>query len=386
MARAGLDVLLVEKDRFPRDKICGDAISGKSVDILRELGMLDKMVAGKSLGSWGITLSGPMGDEVTIPFTKDFNRPVAPGFVSTRLEFDQIVFSFAEESGATIWQDTSVVALVREGTKVVGARVKRDGAEVEVSAPIVIGADGAYSVVVRELGIDQLDENHYCAGLRAYYDGVSGFTDQNNIEIHFVDESIPGYFWIFPLPDGRANVGLGMLSSVIKERDIKLKQLLDKLVDLPQFRDRFAGATRIGPVKGWGLPLGSKPRTMAGDGWMLVGDAASLIDPFTGEGIGNAIFSGWKAGEWAIQAKRTGKYDAAYLSGYEASVMERLANELKISHTMQRLGKWKWLLNLVIKKASRSEELADVISCMFDDFDERRRFLSPLFYLRVLTA
>lgn len=386
MARAGLDVLLVEKDRFPRDKICGDAISGKSVDILRELGMLDKLVTGKSVGSWGITLSGPMGDEVTIPFTKDFDRPIAPGFVSTRLDFDQMIFSFAEESGATIWQDTSVTGLLRDGTKVVGIRVNRGDEEIQVDAPIVIGADGAYSVVVRELGIDQLDEKHYCAGLRAYYEGVSGFTDRNNIEIHFVDESIPGYFWIFPLPDGRANVGLGMLSSVIKERDIKLKKLLDKLVELPQFRDRFKDAKRIGSVKGWGLPLGSKPRTMAGDGWLLVGDAASLIDPFTGEGIGNAIFTGWKAGEWAKKATQSKTYDAKYLSGFEAEVMERLKNELKISHTMQRLGNWKWLLNFVIKKASRSDELADVISCMFDDFDERRQFLSPLFYLRVLTA
>ncbi len=403
MARAGLDVLLVEKERFPRDKICGDAISGKSVDVLRELGMLDRMVASEALGSWGVTFSGPMGDEVAIPFTKEFDRPVAPGFVSTRLEFDQMVFSYAEESGATIWQDTTVVGLLAgengdpvDGDNrasngqplpgISGVRLKRDGVEADVRAPVVIAADGAYSVVVRELGIDQLDEKHYCAGLRAYYKGVTGFHPRNNIEIHFVDESIPGYFWIFPLPDNRANVGVGMLSSVVKKRDIKLKKLLDELVDLPQFRERFENAERIGPIKGWGLPLGSKPRKMAGDGWMLTGDAASLIDPFTGEGIGNAMVSGWKAAEWVSKAKAAGRYDAEFLLGYEQEVMDRLRNELRLSHMMQRLGNWKWLLNLVVKKASRSDELADALSCMFDDLDERRQLVSPLFYLRVLTA
>jgi flavin-dependent dehydrogenase len=125
---------------------------------------------------------------------------------------------------------------------------------------------------------------------------------------------------------------------------------------------------------------------MAGDGWLLTGDAASLIDPFTGEGIGNAMVSGWKAAEWVAKAKSAGRYDADFLAGYEAEVMDRLRNELRLSHMMQRLGNWKWLLNLVVKKASRSDELADALSCMFDDLEERRQLVSPLFYLRVLTA
>ena len=125
---------------------------------------------------------------------------------------------------------------------------------------------------------------------------------------------------------------------------------------------------------------------MAGDGWMLVGDAASLIDPFTGEGIGNAMVSGWRAGEWAARAIEAGRFDKSFLMDYESEVLDRLRNELRLSHMMQRLGNWKWLLDTVIRKASRSEELADLISCMFDDLDERRRLVSPLFYLRVLKA
>ena len=390
MARAGLRPLLLDKSTFPRDKICGDAISGKSVDVMKRLGMIDKMVAAEradsTIGSWGVTFSGPYGDEVAIPFTKALDKPVAPGFVCDRVTFDQLVFEVAEEAGVEIWTEAKVTGLLRDGGAVAGVTVQHGGEAKEVRAPLTIGADGAYSVVVRELGMDQLEEKHYCAGLRSYWRGVTGFHEMNHVEIHFVDEAIPGYFWIFPMADGLANVGVGMLSSEIKKRDVKLKPLLEQLVDHPRFRHRFEGAERVGSIKGWGLPLGSKPRRMYGDGWLLIGDAASLIDPFTGEGIGNAMVSGEKAGEWAAQAKAASDFSAAFLQGYEEDVLNYLGHELRLSHAMQRIGQWKWLLNTTIRKASRSQEIADAISAMFDDESQRKKLVSPLFYLRVLTA
>jgi len=386
MARRGLKPLLIDRDTFPRDKVCGDALSGKTVDVMKRLGMIEALQAVSQLDSWGVTFSGPSGDEVAIPFTKALDKPIAPGFVCDRITFDNLVFQQAVESGAEIWTEATVTGLLREGEKVVGVKVKRNGAEEEVRAPITVGADGAYSVVVRELGMNQLHEDHYCAGLRWYWEGVTGFHELNHIEIHFVDESIPGYFWIFPMADGKANVGLGMLSSVVKKRDIKLKPLLERLVEHPRFKDRFADAKPIDKIRGWGLPLGSRPRQMSGDGWMLLGDAASLIDPFTGEGIGNAMVSAEKVAEWTEKAKEVHNFSGQFLGGYDRDVMAYLGNELKISTGMQRLGKWKWLLNKVIQKASRSEELADAISIMFDDESERKKLVSPMCYLRVLTA
>lgn len=386
MARRGLKPLLIDRDAFPRDKVCGDALSGKTVDVMKRLGMIEALQAVSQLDSWGVTFSGPLGDEVAIPFTKALDKPIAPGFVCDRVTFDNLVFEQAVASGAEIWTEATVTGLLREGEKIVGVRVKRYGAEEEVRAPITVGADGAYSVVVRELGMDQLQEDHYCAGLRWYWEGVTGFHELNHIEIHFVDESIPGYFWIFPMADGKANVGLGMLSSVVKKKGLKLKPLLERLVEHPRFRERFANAKPIDKIRGWGLPLGSKPRQMSGDGWLLLGDAASLIDPFTGEGIGNAMVSAEKAVEWVAKARAANDFSGQFLGGYDRDVMAYLGNELKISHGMQKLGKWKWLLNKVIQKASRSEELADAISMMFDDESERKKLVSPMFYLRVLTA
>lgn len=386
MARAGLKPLLIDKDAFPRDKVCGDALSGKTVDVMKRLGMIEALQATTQIDSWGVTFSGPYGDEAAIPFTKALDKPVAPGFVCDRVTFDNLVFEQAVDAGAEIWTEAQVTGLLREGARVVGVTVKRGREEVEVRAPITIGADGAYSVVVRELGMDQLDERHYCAGLRWYWQGVTGFHELNHIEIHFVEESIPGYFWIFPMADGKANVGLGMLSSVIKKHDIKLKPLLRQLVEHPRFKERFKDAEPIDSIRGWGLPLGSKPRPMAGDGWMLLGDAASLIDPFTGEGIGNAMVSAEKAAAWTQKAKEANDFSGAFLKGYQRETLDYLGNELKLSHAMQRLGRWKWLLNKVIAKAARSPEVADAISMMFDDESERQKLVSPLFYMRLLAS
>ena len=398
LARLGRRVLLLDKARFPRDKVCGDAISGKSVDALKRLGLMDEMVArtaaGGAVGSWGVTFGGPYGAEASIPLGKskqeaasgDGAPPDPPAFIATRLVFDEIVFDAAVRSGVAVWQEASVKSLLRDGEQVVGVRVLVDGEEREVRAPLVIGADGAYSVVARELGMEQMVERHYCAGLRAYYTGVTGFRESDYLEVHFVDEAMPGYFWIFPLPGGGANVGVGMLASEVKKRDVKLKPLLDWLVAHPRFAHRFTEAERIGPVKGFGLPLGSKPRPLAGNGWLLVGDAGSLIDPFSGEGIGNAMVSAEKAAEWADRALAAQDFSERLLKGYGKDVLDYLGSELRLSYAMQKLGRWKWLLEKVVHKADTSPSMAHAISVMFDDEAERKKLTNPLFYLKALTS
>lgn len=388
MSREGLRVVMLDKSSFPRDKICGDAISGKSVDALEELGLLHLFERDDALVSWGGTFSSPSGDEVSIPFTEAYNRPKPPGFICAREVFDNVLVEQARSEDVEIRERVEVTGLLRDGKgAITGVTIKNaDGSQDQLEAPLVIGADGAYSIVVRELGVDQLDEDHYVAAIRAYYKGVTGFNEHNFIELHFIQESLPGYFWVFPMANGMANVGLGMLSSAIKKKDVKLKPMMEELTRHPKFRERFENAERISPIKGWGLPLGSKPRPMAGDGWMLVGDAASLIDPFTGEGIGNAMISGLHSARWAVKAHAEQRFDEAFLKDYGKEVIALLKDELRLSHIMQRLVNYPWLLNLVIRKAARSEDISRAISCMFEDMQEREKLITPSFYLKVLFA
>jgi flavin-dependent dehydrogenase len=147
---------------------------------------------------------------------------------------------------------------------------------------------------------------------------------------------------------------------------------------------RFQGATAEGSISGYGLPLGTVKRKLSGDGYLLLGDAGSLIDPFTGEGIGNAMISGMKAAEVIVANYPAKKFGEAELNAYDEIVYKRLWPELQLSARMQQLVKYPWLFNLVVNKALRSPSLQETISCMFEDVDLRGRLKKPAFYLKVL--
>jgi flavin-dependent dehydrogenase len=123
---------------------------------------------------------------------------------------------------------------------------------------------------------------------------------------------------------------------------------------------------------------------LSGDGFILTGDAGSLIDPFTGEGIGNALYSGMMAAEWIQKSLASNRLDASFLIQYDEAFYERQWDELKLSHTMQKLCKYPWLFNFVVNKAHKNKALRETISCMFEDLDLRAKLRNPLFYFKLL--
>lgn len=137
---------------------------------------------------------------------------------------------------------------------------------------------------------------------------------------------------------------------------------------------------------GWNLPVGSKRRKSYGNGFMLLGDAAGLIDPFTGEGIGNALYSARYAVETAKEALEKGDLSAGFLSRYEDNLWKTIGNELRISTKLQKIGRYRFLLNLVINKASKNPEVSNIIAGMLANEVPRKRLANPLFYLRILLS
>ena len=244
------------------------------------------------------------------------------------------------------------------------------------------------------------DDDHYCGAYREYWENVGGFEGRSGpIEIHFIDEVIPGYFWIFPVQEGIVNVGIGMVISEEKARRKKgIKKSLKKMQEWvikehPVFKKRFTEARLIeGSQKGWQLPFGSprkhapshQPRRAAGAGVMCVGEAASLVDPFTGEGIGNGL----------VSAKMTSKYfdkelhsdgfpeDQAVL--YMEELWGTLGKELTNSYRLQKLVKWKRTMNWFVGRASKKEELGDILTGMIADKEAQKALWSPWFLFKTL--
>ena len=185
--------------------------------------------------------------------------------------------------------------------------------------------------------------------------------------------------------DGSANVGLGMLSEVVSRKKINLRKKLEEIIsDHPIIKKRFEKAKLQGDIQGWGLPLGSAHRSLVSDHCILTGDAGSLIDPFTGEGIGNALFSGMLAAETISKAISENKYDKKFLFEYEKKLYHSLNKELSLSHGIQKLAHHAWLFNLVVNKARKNSILRETMTCMFDDVDIRSRLKKPSFYFKLL--
>jgi flavin-dependent dehydrogenase len=255
----------------------------------------------------------------------------------------------------------------------------------EFRAKVVVGADGAAGLIARKLGSLQEDDAHRCAGLRCYYEGVEGMGDK--IELHFVKEALPGYFWIFPLPNKRANVGIGVMVDDMKRNKINLqKTLLDTVEKNPVFKERFRNAKRATEMKSWMLPYASKRVKMAFDGCVLIGDAASLIDPFTGEGIGNALTSGKYASKTILKAFELGDFSEKTLSAYPEELFANIGNEIETNYRIQRLSKSPILLNLIIGKARRSKDVQAVISDAMLNPHNHKVLIDPMFVLRTLFA
>ncbi|PCJ63760.1 MAG: geranylgeranyl reductase [Bacteroidetes bacterium] len=377
--------VVLEKETYPRDKVCGDALSGKVINQLKKLNpdWLDELKLEEKAftPSWGVLFSAPDGNEIRIPFKhKPSEADHSPGFVTKRLDYDYWLFKKLDKKTATVLEGQEVKDVVIDNFG-----VTITSSNYEVKAKLLISAEGTRATVAKKYCNYKMEHQHHCAGLRAYYDGVTGLDQEGFIELHFVKESLPGYFWVFPLPNGQANVGIGMLSKYVSKDKVNLKQVMLDVLESPKFKERFKNAKLQNRIQGWGLPLGSKKnRPISGNRFMLAGDSASLIDPFTGEGIGNAMFSGKWAAEQARDSLTANDFSANALHQYDKTVYKKIGGELRVSTIMQKLIKYPWLFNWMIRKIKRNDELRETITFMFDDVDLRKKFASPLFYLRVL--
>ena len=391
LAKENIPCIVVDKAVFPRDKICGDALSGKVVEILNryDRSFVEKLSLDPiQLNCWGVTFVAPNLEELSIPFRNkpkktDEKREIAPGFITKRYDFDHfMVKEVKKHAGVNLMEGVEIDQFVKTPE---GFTCSDKSGNYIIHAKLVIDGSGAHSQFAKKIGKLEVEKEHHCAGLHVYYKGVTGIKEGNYIELHFLKDFLPGYFWIFPLADGQCNVGVGMRSDYVGKKRINLKTELNNIIQkYPQLSERFKNAEPVDDIRGYGLPLGSKKRAISGDNYMLIGDAASLIDPFTGEGIGNAILSGYTAAQQAKEAIESKNFSGTALKKYDEAIYRRLGDELSLSYRMQKLVKYPWLFNFVVRKANRNKVLRETIMVMFEDIDIRDRLRKPSFYFKLL--
>jgi len=412
LAKAGKNVLLIEKETWPRDKICGDAVGGKSLSHVKELGVKDTLEATPHFRVTGIVFSSPKGHQVRVALPEEDVQRLEAGYALPRQQFDHLLFEQVQatvrEAGGKVMQGADVREVLYQGAgggedpgsgsgdlrhaKGVKVRVGgKKGVESAYFAPVVIGAAGyrcpvAKSMLEETYEEQMMDRDHYCAGYREYWDGVKGCEGNiGDIEIHFVDTVIPGYFWLFPVAEGVVNVGIGMVISLMDKQKKKLKAMqADVIANHPLFKERFANATMLPNTgRGWQLPFGSprkksalQPRRSASQGIFLVGDSASLVDPFSGEGVGNALVSGEIAANHILEGKGPEEYQKALWAA--------LGPELTNSYRMQKMSRKAWLLNWFVGKASKKPAIQEMMTEMIASKEAQENLHSPWFMFKTL--
>ncbi len=340
LAKMKIPHVIIDAETFPRDKVCGDALDVKAIRILNNLepGLVEKEILNDKnfTKSRGIVINISEKKQAILSVPKNNNDH--PYFiVSKRKYFDNFLVSKIEPAYATFLQGTRVEKIIfEENEKKVFA--KDDSRSIEISCKIIVGADGDHSVVLKSLGQRQINREHYAGGLRQYWKGISNVLPDNYVEL-YLPKTLPlAYLWIFPLPNGEANVGCGLLSNLIAEKSVNLKDLMHTIITKdPVMSYRFKNAEPLEKPVGWGLPLASLGRKASGNGWLLTGDAASLICPTTGEGIGPAMRSGYIAAHFIERAVRTNNFSETF-KNYDREIYKDLQGDIKIFERLKKLS------------------------------------------------
>ncbi len=370
LAGRGVGTLIVDKAVFPREKICGDGVSPEAVDLCRRLGLsLEKLMAGRR-PERRIRLTGPSGASFTAEYPRDpcaflDSYSADFGVVAPRAQFDKLLLDHARSMGCAVLEGATFLDLVREGKKLAGVRIRRDGLEEEIGARLVIGADGAHSRVARVLGLAGGGGRAWAASRRV--EGVR--CEPDLMQIHFPRSLRPGYGWIFPCGEGRANVGVYLPERALARKGASVHDCYHEFIESYEpARRQLADHRPLEKLRGEMLPLscGRRPRAAA-DGCLLVGDAAALVDPLTGEGIGQAMESGLLAAEYAEHALSFEAIGADLLAGYDKKLRRRFARRTRASRFILFLvSRFGWFVNVMFGKCRDDpyvrEEVFGVIS------------------------
>jgi menaquinone-9 beta-reductase len=312
LASAGVDVVLLEKTAFPREKVCGDGLTPRAVRQLVAMGI--DVDAPGWVKNQGLRIVGG-GHRLELPWPELAEYPDF-GLVRTRLDFDDILARNAVKLGAQLYERTVVTGPVLDDTgRIVGVTARpvdddgrKAGASQVFRAPIVVAADGNSTRLSLAMGLQKRENRPMGVAVRTYYTSPRHDDDWLESWLELWDGEpgysnlLPGYGWIFGVGDGTVNVGLGILNTSSAFQHVDYKQLLKTWLDHTPEKWGFRDENRTAPVRGAALPMGFNRKPHYANGMLLVGDAGGMVNPFNGEGIAYALESGEMAAQVITQA------------------------------------------------------------------------------------
>jgi geranylgeranyl reductase family protein len=356
LGASGLKIALIERKKFPREKTCGDALPAFVPKVLRTINP-EYVIAFEGLAEKNkVNIC-----RIVSPGEKSLDLKYSEyGYICRRSIFDAFLLDLAGQlPGITIFQETAVKD-VSENTSEIIIRTDKNQ---DLKTQLVIGCDGANSLIRRYLTGTEINFNHCSSAVRAYFKNITD-TPSETFELHFLNELLPGYFWIFPLHDNQFNVGLGMPSASVTGEKINMRRELLRIIEkVPYISKRFLKAELISEIQGSILPLWTHKTPISGNRFMLCGDAASLINPASGAGIGQAMQSGRFAGWQALKCFNKSDFSANYMKSYDDTIRDKLWKENRKYLLMRELVfKNAWIFNRFISAGHKSKSINKMIA------------------------
>ena len=310
LAQAGVDVTVLEKTSFPREKVCGDGLTPRAVREIQKLGLPHPEADGWRRNKGLRLIAGGRTVELPWPEVSDFPRY---GLIRTRLGFDEELARHAQSAGAVVLERHSVTEALRsEDGRVTGVRAalldeagRKTGETRDFDADVVLAADGNSSRTAVSLGIPKRDDRPLGVAVRTYFRSPRHDDDwmEGWLELPGRDgKLLPGYGWVFGVGDGTSNVGLGILNSSKEFGKLDYKQVLREWTAGMPAEWGFTPENQVGEIRGAALPMGFNRTPHYSPGLLLLGDAGGMVSPFNGEGISYAMESARFAAEFIIEA------------------------------------------------------------------------------------
>ncbi len=337
---AGLRVAIIDKSEFPRDKVCGELMHRKTVSTLNKV--LPEFEGLFKQNPHTLVMKETMmhykRQEVVYQWKNE-------SYTCQRRYLDDFILNLVKERTHTeVFTGTVIDTLTNTDDGVVITFKNRPDT---FKASIVVGADGTNSIVAKQLANKALNRAHYLGAVRAYFSGVEDLHPDRS-EVFFNAKAHLNCLYVFPIKGGLANVGYGLLSSEISHKKINLKDAFHQFFkDTPKLAHKFRNAKMESNLDGFGVPLGSGVGVLSGAHFLLVGDAASLTNPISGTGMGNAVVSGNIAGEHIIESFKKMDFSAAFLKQYDDIIDKVIVKDLMASHkNANKLSKIPYVLDM----------------------------------------
>jgi geranylgeranyl reductase family protein len=365
LSKNSIPHLLIDKEGFPREKICGDGQTTACFTFLEQIlpDFYQEMISKPDIVKVTEGFSTVFENEKRIDFKfTNRKRNGQKIIVCKRQNIDFEIFNKTKSDYAHIKTHTRLAKVKQETDKVTLQTI--EGKEIkDITADLVIGADGERSTIAKTLGKLKREENGYVYSLRCYFENVAPYQNDQYLEFYQIEQILPGYFWIFPLPNRTYNVGFGMEANhpLVKERD--LRELFFEIIKKnPALSMRFKDAKQTSKLLGWGIPFGKKENKLYGERFVLTGDAAQLANTVTGEGFSQALCSGKYAALAAIEALKTNDFTGKPFENYQQQMKKKIFDyNQEMERTLNFLLK-NPLGKRMVKNISESTKLQEELS------------------------